>query len=120
MTRADRVLIALIALVALIAWPLTAVGSGRAADTVVISGPQGSSSVPLGEDAELKVSGAMGTVVVKIVQGEVRVVESGCPDQTCVKTGALSAAGSIVACVPNGVVVRVGGGDGDGLDARIR
>jgi hypothetical protein len=48
------------------------------------------------------------------------VTDSTCPDRVCVHTGAISAPGSMIACVPNGVVVRIGGEESDGLDARVR
>ncbi|MDY0341332.1 MAG: NusG domain II-containing protein, partial [Coriobacteriia bacterium] len=71
-------------------------------------------------DAEYRIAGALGDVVVRVADGAVRIDESGCPDQTCVRTGAISTPGSVIACVPNRVVVRVGGDGDGGLDARIR
>jgi hypothetical protein len=120
MTRADRLLIAAVALMALIAWPLVALAGGPGVRAVV-EGPQGSSVLVLGDDEKFEVEGTTGTVAIRVAGGRVAIVESGCPDHTCVKTGAISAAGSVVACVPNGVVVRVqGAGDDDGFDARVR
>lgn len=120
MTRGDRVLIAVLLCVSLLAWPLAAARAGSQGGQAFITGPDGESAVSLSRDAEYHVSGATGDVVVRVSDGAVRVDESGCPDQICVRTGAVSSPGSVIACVPNRVVVRVGG-EGDGrLDARIR
>jgi hypothetical protein len=119
MTRADRILIAALACAALLAWPLVAT-AGAAGDEAVIEAPAGRTSIALTDDATYEVAGVLGTVVVEVADGSVRVVDSDCPDQVCVRTGAVSAPGSVIACVPNGVVVRVKGGGSDGLDARVR
>ena len=121
MTRADRLLIAAIAAVALLAWPLAAWAAGNGEpSSVVIAGPAGTSIVPLDTDSTVAVEGRLGTVRVRIEDGSARVVDSRCPDHVCVRTGAVSASGSVVACVPNGVTVTVGRGDDAGLDARVR
>ncbi|MHB1017487.1 MAG: NusG domain II-containing protein [Coriobacteriia bacterium] len=120
MTRGDRVLIAALLCVSLLAWPLAAARAGGQGGQAFITGPGGESAVSLSRDAEYRIPGATGDVVVRVSDGAVRVDESGCPDQICVRTGAVSSPGSVIACVPNRVVVRVGG-EGDGrLDARIR
>lgn len=119
MTRADRILIAVLACAALLSWPIVA-SAGVASNEAVIEAPAGRTTIALADDAVYEVAGALGTVVVEVADGSVRVVGSDCPDQICVRTGAVSAPGSVIACVPNGVVVRVGGGGRDGLDARVR
>ena len=119
LTRGDRVLICVLAIGAALAWPLAATAGGPG-ERVVISAPGGETVAPLGEDAELVVAGALGEVVVRIEDGRVRVTESGCPDQTCVNSRALGSPSGVIACVPNRVIVRVEGGEDDGLDARIR
>ncbi|MBN1193710.1 MAG: NusG domain II-containing protein [Coriobacteriia bacterium] len=120
MTRGDRLLIGVLVVAALVAWPLASAVAHGTAEEVIISGPEGSSVVSLHEDAEFDVEGRLGSVTVRIVDGQVSVADSCCCDQVCVRTGSVSAAGSVIACVPNGVVIRLGGGDHDGLDARIR
>lgn len=120
MTRADRLLLVALALVAALSWPLVAGASSQEASEVVITSGSGTTTARLDEDATLVVDGASGPVVVAVTDGCARVVESGCPDQVCVRTGPVSAPGSLIACVPNGVTVRVGGGDRVGYDARLR
>lgn len=119
MSRSDRALIAGIALLAVMAWPIAAAASG-AGRVAIVSGPSGSTSLQLAEDSETEIVGRLGTVRVRVRGGAVSVTESECPDHVCLDTGAVSAPGSVIACVPNAVIVRVGGGDADGFDARVR
>lgn len=119
MTRADRVLILALAALALAAWPLVASAEpvGR---RVVVGGPLGETALPLGEDVSLEVAGRVGVLTVVVRDGQVAVAKAECPDHVCVKTGPVASGGSVIACVPNGVIVLVEGGDSNGLDARIR
>lgn len=119
MSRADRIVIAAVALIALAMWPLAAAGASGT-DEVTIGGPAGETVVSLAADAIYEIDGAEGPVTVTVERGAVSVTESTCPDHTCVRTGARRASGSVIACVPNHVIVRVGGDNADGLDARVR
>lgn len=119
MTRADRLLVSALAALALLAWPLVA-AAGTTGQRVVVSGPLGETRLALAEAQTLEVPGRTGTLVIEVSGGAVSVTEAECPDRVCVRTGGVDAGGAVIACVPNGVVVRVEGGDSDGLDARIR
>jgi hypothetical protein len=120
MTRADRIVIAIIAVAALVSWPVAVSAGPAEAMRVAIAGPGGVTTRDLDSDEVLTVVGARGDVVVRIADGAVAVTEADCPDHTCVRTGRISAPGSVIACVPNGVIVRIEGGDLDELDARVR
>lgn len=120
MTRGDRLLVVLIACLALFSWPLAAAAGKDSGSAAVITAPEGETVVSLSEDGEYAVEGAIGTVIVQVSDGRIRVVDSTCPDRTCMQTGAVFAPGSVIACVPNRVVIRVRGGGEDGYDARIR
>lgn len=119
MTRTDRILVLVLAALLLAAWPLAA-SAGGVGLRAEISGPAGTSEVDLSEDATLVVEGRSGDLVVVVEDGAISVTEAPCPDHVCTKTGRVSAAGAVIACVPNGVVVRVVGGERDEFDARIR
>ena len=120
MTRADRIVIAAIAIAALAAWPLAAVAGPDGARVIRVSAPGGTTTASLDVDTTLTIDGAGGEVVVRIADGGVSVISAECPDHTCIRTGRVSAPGAVIACVPNGVVVRVGEAGDDGLDARVR
>ena len=119
MTRGDRIVVALVAALALAAWPLAGTASGRDASVAVITGPLASYRVPLDAIRRLDVRGLESTVTVVVDQGAVRVVDSGCRDRLCVQSGSISAAGSAIVCAPNGVTVRIGG-RADAPDALVR
>ncbi len=58
---------------------------------------------------------------IRIHGGAVQFAESDCPDQICVRTGALTKAGQTAACVPAGVLVRISGSaESDGVDVVLR
>lgn len=54
-------------------------------------------------------------VHVIIENNSIRVSEANCPDRLCVKTGAVSKAGSRIICAPNAVVIKITGGDRDAV-----
>lgn len=110
----DLVVAAAIALIALAllaarAW-LVPVGREAVGREAVVTTPDGSFVLPLGEDTVRTVDGNDGIAVVIAVEGgSVRFVSSGCPDQICVRSGSLTKAGDTAACVPAGVSVRLMG-----------
>ena len=67
---------------------------------------------PLDADRLERIPGPHGDTLVEIRSGAVRVVDSPCPDKLCVHAGAISRPGQWIACLPNRVLVRIGG-DGD-------
>ncbi len=67
---------------------------------------------PLGTDRTVSVKGAVGKEVIEIRGRRVRVTEAPCPNQLCVKEGWVSK--GVIVCVPNRVVVLVGGGENGG------
>lgn len=62
-------------------------------------------TVSLLEDKELKIQGA----TVKIKDGSISITESDCPDKVCVNTGEISKQGESIVCVPNEIVITIGG-----------
>lgn len=122
MTPADRLLAVVLVCVALAASPLA--GARGAAKTgssaVVVRGPSGTLRVPLDRDQTYRIQGLRGRVVVVVENGTVRVAESRCRDQVCVRSGRADGVGEAIACIPNGVVVTVVEGGRDDLDAVVR
>jgi hypothetical protein len=118
-TRGDRIVVALVAALALAAWPLAGIAAGNGAAVAVITGPYASYRVPLAAERRLDVRGLESTVTIVVEHGSVRVAESGCRDRLCVEQGAVAAPGGAVVCAPNGVTVRIGG-ESDAPDALIR
>lgn len=57
-------------------------------------------------DGQYELSGAY-TNLVAISNGQVSFLRSDCPGQDCVHSGAISATGRSLVCLPNGVEVRI-------------
>ncbi len=49
----------------------------------------------------------VGNVCIRAYNGEIQVISSDCPDKVCVNSGAVGKSGSVIACVPNRVVIAV-------------
>jgi hypothetical protein len=120
-TSADRILVAVLAAVALLTWPATRLAASTAGGAdVVVTGPGGSSVLASLPDRTVTVDGLRGPIEVELKGGAVRVVSSACPDHLCVRQGLVSGPGAALVCVPGGVSVRPGGGDPLELDAVVR
>ena len=60
---------------------------------------------------------ALNNVSLEVKDGEIFVWESDCPNQICVREGAVSRAGQTIVCAPNKMTVTVTGGEEGGVDA---
>lgn len=63
--------------------------------------------VPLGDDHTERIEAGPVRMVVEVRGGRVRVRESTCPDQYCVRTGWIDRPGQSIVCVPGRVVIAV-------------
>jgi len=71
--------------------------------------------MPLDKSATYEVSGTYHNVFV-IENGALRVSQTDCPNKECQKTGAVSASGASIVCVPNHVSASITG-EGEVIDA---
>lgn len=74
----------------------------------------------LDRETRVEAPGRLGTTVVRIRGGHARIESAPCPHKLCVRMGEVGREGGIIVCIPNEVVVRVGKGRLDGLDAVSR
>ena len=77
-------------------------------------------TVPLGESGIWEVTGPLGTTRIEFRTGEVRILSSPCPLKICQRAGWIGAAGEILVCLPNEVLVRLPEGPAGDLDAVSR
>lgn len=63
----------------------------------------------LEDHTTIEVEGRLGKSVIEISRKGARFIDSSCPNHLCVRRGWVSKSGDMVACVPNGVVVRIVG-----------
>ena len=72
--------------------------------------------LPLDKNAELVLGEGEHTNTLVIRDGKAQVVEASCPDQICVRQGAVQYAGESIVCLPHRLAVTVRGGVSGGLD----
>ena len=63
--------------------------------------------LPLNTDTEYEISGDISLMHIHIKDGYVYVHDSGCSNQICVNTKKTNKKGAIIACIPNGVIIKV-------------
>ncbi len=64
----------------------------------------------LAADTTVEIAGRLGVSTIEVRAGRVRFTDSPCVGRQCVHAGWLARTGQVAACLPNGVVVEVGGG----------
>jgi Uncharacterized protein conserved in bacteria len=74
---------------------------------LVVEAPGGSWIYKLDTDRTVTIPGALGPTVIKIEQNSARIIESACPNKTCVAAAPISKKGEWNACLPNKVIIRV-------------
>lgn len=121
MTRYDKILIVLLLLCGAAAlFGVRLMASGRRGSYVVLR--QGREVIetktflPAGVKEILVVEGPLGESRVEIAGDKVRMLDSPCPDKTCVRMGWIGTVGQTVVCIPNQVVITVAG-EAEGFDA---
>jgi hypothetical protein len=108
---ADAVVVALAALLVGASWAALWSGGGPA-EYVQLSAPgQPEQRIALALDQVVEVQGRIGHSRLEIRDGRVRFVDSPCVGRYCVHAGWLSRSGHVAACLPNGVIVEVTGGE---------
>jgi hypothetical protein len=65
----------------------------------------------LDQDGSFDIHGRIGVSTIMVDGGRVRFLDSPCPGRYCVHSGWLRFSGEVAACLPNGVVVEVLGGE---------
>ncbi|MCK5847837.1 MAG: NusG domain II-containing protein [Caldisericia bacterium] len=63
----------------------------------------------LNQDQLIAEDGYIGKVIIEIANKRVRVKESSCPKQTCVKSGWISSIGETIICAPNKIILKIRG-----------
>ena len=109
----DLVVYAVVTLLALLSLAVYRLPADTAAANARITAEGTTTVYPLSVPRTLQVTGNGHTLTVRIAEGVVTVTDSDCPDRVCVHTGAVSAAGQVIACVPAGILIEITGGDAD-------
>lgn len=68
-------------------------------------------TLDLNAPTDHQIRGRIGISQLRVEGGRVRFVDSPCPGRICVHSGWLARTGEVAACLPNGIVVEVLGGE---------
>jgi len=107
----------LLSLAVLVFSVFAAKNSGGSKPMLVIDSPGGQYVYSLSVDAEYSVVGKIGVSKIRVSGGKVFFVSSPCPNKTCIQCAPVSRNGEWIACLPNGVFVRVESNGSDDVDA---
>lgn len=72
--------------------------------------------LPLDQDARLVLGEGEGTNTLTVSGGTAQIVQADCPDQVCVRQGAVRYAGESIVCLPHRLIVAIEGGTAGGID----
>jgi len=115
----DTVILALV-LAAAVGSGLVIYGNRSAKAHLVVEAPSGKWIYALATDRTVEIPGPLGNTVVRIEAGSARIVDSPCPNKTCIAGPHISHKGEWNACLPNQVILRIDGdGEEDGVDAVV-
>ncbi len=101
MTRADRILMLLVAGIMPLVYFHFWFNNGAANFLTIQTGHNDPVTELLTPNRRLSVTGPLGESVVEISDGRTRFVSSPCLNQVCVRSGWLTNTGSSTACLPN-------------------
>ena len=76
--------------------------------------------LPLDQDARIVLGEGEHTNTLVIKNGAAQVIAADCPDQVCVRHGAIQYAGESIVCLPHKLVVSIEGGQGSGVDVSTK
>jgi hypothetical protein len=108
---ADAVVVAMAALLVGASWA-SLWGGGGPAQYVEITAPgMAAQRLELGRDQAVEVRGRLGVSRIETRDGRVRFTEAPCVGRQCIHSGWLGRTGQVAACLPNGVVIEVQGGE---------
>lgn len=93
---------------------------GRALRAEVEAAGEAAAPLDLAADGVTRVDGRLGATRVEVRGGRVRVLSSPCPRQACRHGGWIGAAGEMLVCLPNEVVIRIPGARPGAPDAVAR
>jgi len=113
--RAWDIAAVIVSILATVAFSVYAYGGKEGGQVVIESGGQ-TWIYALDQERSVDIPGSRGETRIQIMDGKARVVDSPCPDKLCVLSGAIDSPGQWIACLPNGVMLRIGGGSPHELD----
>jgi len=74
---------------------------------VNVESPEGSFRYSLATDREVVVHGPLGDTHIIIENGSAKIIDSPCPNKTCIQQGAISTSNGWIACLPNQILLTI-------------
>jgi len=112
MTAGDWLVVSFLLLLSLagVAWIATMPEGSR---VLVSCGEELCFTAPLDQPCTVELEGPLGKTRLVIDEQGARIVDSPCPRKICVGMGAAKHTADLLACVPNRILVRIDGSDGE-------
>lgn len=109
MKKGDKLIIIIIAIVAIIGLGITLITTSDADNKVVsITVDQKPyMTLPLNKDTTVAVTTNYGSNTIEVKDGSVRVISADCPDKICVHTKAARKVGEIIVCLPHRLIITI-------------
>ena len=121
LTRADRLLIAGVALLVVGSALCQQFRSRPGSELIVEVDGVVRGIYPLNQERRVQVRGVLGISEIEIGSGGARMVHSPCPHQLCVRQGWARRRGDVIACIPNRLILKISGPAAEeGVDAVLR
>jgi hypothetical protein len=105
---------------AVIALALPKAAGGRPVRAEVEAHGNVVATLNLERDGVSEIKGPLGVTRIEVRAGRIRVLSSPCPRQACRHGGWIGAAGEILVCLPNEIVIRLPGQRAGAIDAVAR
>lgn len=109
MKKGDKLIILIIALIALIIFAIT-MRTAYDADNKVASitvDQKPYMTLPMNTDTTVAIINEYGSNTIEIKDGSVKVISADCPDKICVHTKAAQKVGDIIVCLPHRIIITV-------------
>jgi len=119
LTRADLVVIILLAVVTLLSFSLWYKRDLGHRVMIVVDGKETGTFSLDADPKAMRFVGTKGPFVVEIRDGKVRMKDSTCPGKCCVEMGWIGCEGQMICCIPNRVIIKIIGRT-EGYDALAR
>jgi len=112
LTIPDKALIIFLAVLTIFSYSIASGGKGGEEIRIETEG-QTVATYSLKQDGVHEIKGALGTSRIAVKNGKASFLSSPCKNKVCVHQGEIWRSGQMAACVPNKVVIRVLGWNGD-------
>ena len=106
-SKASVLLIAALAILALAPLFFMRGEKASAREAVVTVGGEAVRRVPLDREEEIEIVTPNGKNQIAVKKGAIRVKDADCPAKICVKSGAISQIGEVIACLPHKLLIEI-------------